>query len=322
MGLTVRETEILELLKKEPLISQVELADRLGITRSSVAVHISNLMKKGVILGKGYVFNQEASIVVFGECSMRIDISEQPENRIDMHLGGFAFEAARAFSELSVQSKVVTVVGKDQLGDYIIDKMQESKTDVSNVFRNHGSRSSRTVYINGALTYQEKIAATDYEKAADTWEWIFLNSDWLMIDPSLPEGIFNKIMSRNDEKMPLIGTCKYIDGVSEIPAVYTQTSLLVIGLENSENIDYYSRKMLDLVKTNHTSCIITDGCTGLLYMDAETTIDFPLMPAQSFSVINRLPFLLAGMIYGLARRYPTRQAVRIAVGTASTNEAS
>ena len=137
MGLTVRETEILELLKKEPLISQVELADRLGITRSSVAVHISNLMKKGVILGKGYVFNQEASIVVFGESTMRIDISEQPENRIDMHLGGFAFEAARAFSELSVQSKVVTVVGKDRLGEYIIDKMQESKTDVSNVFRNH-----------------------------------------------------------------------------------------------------------------------------------------------------------------------------------------
>ena len=34
-----------------PLISQKELADKAGITRSSVAVHISNLMKKGYITG-------------------------------------------------------------------------------------------------------------------------------------------------------------------------------------------------------------------------------------------------------------------------------
>lgn len=322
MGLTVRETEILELLKKEPLISQVELADRLGITRSSVAVHISNLMKKGVILGKGYVFNQEASIVIFGESCMRIEITEKPESRIDMHLGGFAVEAAKAFAELSVQSKVVTVVGKDQLGEYIIDKMQEKKIDISNISRDQGLRSSRVVYINGVISYQEGVKPADYDKAADTWEWVLINSDWLLIDPGIQGDVFEKLVSRNDEKMPLTGTCLYLDTTAEIPQFYTQTSLLVIGLKNSENIDYFSRKMLDLVKTNNTRCIITDGHTGLIYMDPETAIEFPLMPNQSFSVSNRLPFLLAGMIYGLARQYPARQAVRIAVGTASSNVGS
>ena len=63
MRLTLREKELYEILKREPLLSQDELARRLGITRSSVAVHISNLMKKGVILGKGYVFNEAASAV-------------------------------------------------------------------------------------------------------------------------------------------------------------------------------------------------------------------------------------------------------------------
>ena len=42
------------------MISQQELADRAGITRSSVAVHISNLMKKGCIAGKGYMRAPEA----------------------------------------------------------------------------------------------------------------------------------------------------------------------------------------------------------------------------------------------------------------------
>ncbi len=43
MPVTSREREICDLLRREPLISQEELAMRLGITRSSVAVHISNL---------------------------------------------------------------------------------------------------------------------------------------------------------------------------------------------------------------------------------------------------------------------------------------
>lgn len=45
--MTQRERQILQLIEADPMISQQELADKLGITRSSVAVHISNLIKKG-----------------------------------------------------------------------------------------------------------------------------------------------------------------------------------------------------------------------------------------------------------------------------------
>ena len=51
--MTQREAQILQWIRENPMISQQELADRAGITRSSVAVHISNLMKKGYIGGKG-----------------------------------------------------------------------------------------------------------------------------------------------------------------------------------------------------------------------------------------------------------------------------
>ena len=54
--MTQRERQILQWIEADPMISQQEaLAERAGITRSSVAVHISNLMKKGYIAGKGYV---------------------------------------------------------------------------------------------------------------------------------------------------------------------------------------------------------------------------------------------------------------------------
>ena len=46
MRLTSREREILEVLRKDPLISQEDLAHRLGISRSSAAGTYLNLMKK------------------------------------------------------------------------------------------------------------------------------------------------------------------------------------------------------------------------------------------------------------------------------------
>ena len=45
--MTEREVEIFEILKNNPLISQDELAEQLMISRSGVATHIHNLMKKG-----------------------------------------------------------------------------------------------------------------------------------------------------------------------------------------------------------------------------------------------------------------------------------
>ena len=53
--MTQRERQILNWIEEDPMISQQELADKAGITRSSVAVHIANLMKKGCITGKGYI---------------------------------------------------------------------------------------------------------------------------------------------------------------------------------------------------------------------------------------------------------------------------
>ena len=51
--MTQRERQILQLIESNPLISQQEIADKMDITRSSVAVHISNLTKKGCIAGRG-----------------------------------------------------------------------------------------------------------------------------------------------------------------------------------------------------------------------------------------------------------------------------
>ena len=70
--MTQRERQILQLIEANPMISQQEIAEKMGITRSSAAVHISNLMKKGYIAGKGYVLRSGSYAVVVG--GVNVDI--------------------------------------------------------------------------------------------------------------------------------------------------------------------------------------------------------------------------------------------------------
>ena len=70
--MTQRERQILRLIEADPMISQEALADKLGIARSSVAVHISNLIRKGCIAGRGYVLRTNDYVVVGGGANVDI----------------------------------------------------------------------------------------------------------------------------------------------------------------------------------------------------------------------------------------------------------
>ncbi|HBI26252.1 MAG TPA: carbohydrate kinase, partial [Peptococcaceae bacterium] len=88
--LTKREREILCFLKKDPTISQEKLAEKMEITRSAVAVHISNLMRKGFILGRGYILDERTGILVIGKTWLEIK-AQADEPRIDISYGGMGY---------------------------------------------------------------------------------------------------------------------------------------------------------------------------------------------------------------------------------------
>ena len=75
-----REKQILKILRRNPLIQQNEIADILQISRSRVAAHIMDLMRKGLIKGKGYILTEQDYCVVSYETftlSSRGKISER-----------------------------------------------------------------------------------------------------------------------------------------------------------------------------------------------------------------------------------------------------
>ncbi len=74
--MTQRETTDPQLDRGGPHDLPAGAGGRAGITRSSVAVHISNLMKKGCIAGKGYIVTRSPYVTVVG--GMNMDIGGRP----------------------------------------------------------------------------------------------------------------------------------------------------------------------------------------------------------------------------------------------------
>lgn len=153
--MTQRERQILQLIEANPMISQAELAEKLGITRSSVAVHISNLIKKGCIAGKGYVLHTGSYAVVVG--GVNIDIGGRPHGalvaedsnpgRVTMSVGGVGRNIAHNLSLMGTDVRMLTAYGDDLYGAKVAAACSEQGIDMSRALRLPGENTSTYLYI-------------------------------------------------------------------------------------------------------------------------------------------------------------------------------
>ncbi len=153
--MTQRERQLLRWIEEDPLISQQELADRAGITRSSVAVHISNLMKKGHIIGKGYIVSTTPYAVVVGGVNM--DIGGMPNaplvpadsnpGHVRMSLGGVGRNIAHNMALLGVDTRMLTVFGDDLYAQRIAASCGELGIDISRSLQVPGGSTSTYLFI-------------------------------------------------------------------------------------------------------------------------------------------------------------------------------
>ena len=105
MALTERERQILSWIEQNPMISQNDLAELCGITRSGVAAHISNLMRKGYIQGKGYVLTPARYVAVIGAINM--DVYGFADNDV---VGSLLSAASRGTSHIISVALVCAII--------------------------------------------------------------------------------------------------------------------------------------------------------------------------------------------------------------------
>ena len=153
--MTQRERQILQLIESNPMISQQELAETLGITRSSVAVHISNLMSKGHIAGRGYVLRSGSYAVVVG--GVNVDIGgrsftppvagDSNPGTVHVSLGGVGRNIAHNLSLMGTDVRMLTAFGDDVNGQRIAASCSELGIDASHARRITGGTTSTYLYL-------------------------------------------------------------------------------------------------------------------------------------------------------------------------------
>lgn len=151
--LTPREQQVLDRLKSDPMASQQDIADRLGMSRSSVAVHISNLSSKGVIRGRGYVIDENPYVVSIGGAN--VDITGQSDKALrrddsnpgSVHVapGGVARNVAENLVRLGNSCRLISIVGEDSHGDMLLSQCRERGLLMDDLIREPGSTTS--IYI-------------------------------------------------------------------------------------------------------------------------------------------------------------------------------
>lgn len=154
--MTRREEQILHWIRENPLISQQELAERAGITRSSVGVHIANLIKKGYLRGRGYLLGEEAGVTVVG--AVNVDISGTPDTallagdsnpgHVRVTLGGVGRNIAENLSRLGHPVRMITALGEDAHSAQVRQGCREAGIDLTHSLTVPSGRTSTYLCLN------------------------------------------------------------------------------------------------------------------------------------------------------------------------------
>ena len=155
--MTARERQILGWIEEDPLISQEALAEKAGITRSSVGVHVSNLMKKGYLAGRGYVLGKRCDVTVVGGCNVDVGgvsaetLIERDSNpgTVSVTPGGVGRNIAHNLSLLDVRVRLLTAFGDDVFAGRIEESCKKHGVDVSAALKVPGERTGVYLYIAG-----------------------------------------------------------------------------------------------------------------------------------------------------------------------------
>ena len=200
MSLTQRERDIVRLLRAEPMLDAAAIAGRLGATKSAVSVHLSNLTRKGEILGRGYVVRSESeSVVVVGGANM--DIKAHSTEPAQLHTsnpgvasttpGGVGRNIAENLARLGSPTHLVAAVGRDAFGDQVLAMSRAAGVSTDHMIVGDGSTGTYLAVMDATgelLVAVSNMAMTDrltvrHLRAARD---LIAHADLLVVDGNVP----------------------------------------------------------------------------------------------------------------------------------------
>lgn len=315
--MTQRERQLLNWIEENPLISQQELAEKAGITRSSVAVHISNLMKKGYISGKGYIVHTAPYVTVVG--GVNVDIGGRPyqdmvpsdsnPGRVSTSLGGVGRNIAHNMALLGLDVRLVTAFGDDMNAQKLAASCGELGIDISQSLIVPGGRTSTYLFLTdpqGDMAW----AVSDMEiyrhltpQALAQRQKLLSASQAVILDTNLPEESIQWVA--NNCPVPV-----FADPVSTVKAAKLKPVLgklhtlkpnrieaeLLSGVPITDE-ESLEKAAGTLLETGLRRVFISLGAGGVYAADHSGHVHLPVLPANMVNTTGCGDAFMAAIVW-------------------------
>ena len=209
MNLTAREREIVDLLRAEPLLDAAALAERIGSTRAAVSVHLSNLTRKGVVLGRGYIVRPETgSVLVVGGAVLdtKVRTAAAPvlgtsnPGTASATVGGVGRNIAENLARLGRPTVLLAAVGDDPAGDTVLQRTGAAGVECRHVVVSPHPTGTYVAVLDDAGDLHIAVAdmrATDELGVADlaVVPTLLEGADALVVDANLDATVIRWLLS-------------------------------------------------------------------------------------------------------------------------------
>ena len=335
--ITEREKEILKILKNDPMIAQDDLARVLGISRSAAAVHISNLIRKGYILGRGYVFNDRSGVLVIGRIFVEIFAKTTSAGHsaaeIDIRPGGPAYNIALHLAAQNISALPVSVIGRDDYGEMIREKLNRKGLDTRLLLVQDRFPTPRRV------TFADKGESVEIldGRAADllsperlqSIEVTINNCRMVIIDSGIPESAVSYICGLSAAAG--VPVCFKFNGDVYERHYYQRIQIFDIVLMTKDTAEEFCEckiKNLDdgiqaarqIAENGVAKAVIVLPELGVVMFGEEGSVSVPLQPGREKLDRRDVDIFTAGVVNGIINSYDYRQSMRLALGAAGQQQ--
>ena len=333
--MTLREKEILQILKNNPMISQQEIADMLDISRASVAVHITNLMKKGQILGKGYILRKENYVTVIGGSNM--DIQGFPNNplvmydsnpgQVDISMGGVGRNIAENLSRLNVNTKLISAIGNDLYGNTILSECKNLNIDVNDCLVS--DEYSTSIYVSILNNSKDMQLAISHMDIIEKLDESFIHSKHKSIDDSkaivIDTNLSNEaidFITRTYSHLPIfvdtVSTAKCLkikDILDRFEGIklnkYEAETLSGIKIENLDDV---KKSCEFFINKGIKNVFITLGGDGVYCANTDKAVHIPGVKINIINATGAGDAFMSGIMYGFMNDLDLEETAKFSVG--------
>lgn len=333
--LNTQEAAVLEQISRNPFIGQQEIADKLGIARSTVAAHVVQLMKRGHILGRGYVLPDPGHLVCIGGAvfdrkhRLLAPLQRETSNPVESFhsFGGVARNVAENLAMLGLQPTFISVVGNDQTGIALLDHLRSRGVDTSRVMMVAGQPTAEYSAILGPGGDLELGVANMgiFElltpgALARIWSH-FAGASWVMTDTNPPAETLRSLIGRqHGGSYKLAVEAVSAQKVTKLPADLTGIDLLCLNVE--EGAAYLgearpatlvaARDMARRLRMRGAAQVqVSMGAQGVALATPEGDMTIPATPATVVDITGAGDSAVAGTLYGLLSGQPLFEAARM-----------